>query len=120
MVYQIRKFTESMNFANAVKATIAAVLPVVAFAFLDAFEIGFTIALGAFLTSVGDISSNLKHKINGLLSAAFIVAGSALVISLAYPWPWLLYPVLTLTIFFLSMIAAYGHRATLVSFSGLL
>lgn len=120
MVYQIRKFTESMNFANAVKVTIAAVVPVIACTLFDAFDIGFTIALGAFLTSASDISSNLKHKINGILSAAIIVAGSDFLISLVYPWPWVFYPVLTLVIFFLSMISAYGHRATLVSFSGLL
>lgn len=120
MVYQIRKFTDSLNFASAVKVTISAVIPVIVFSYLDLFHLGFTVALGALLTYPSDISSNLTHKVNGILSGAFIVAGSALLISLAYPFPWLFYPVFVLLIFFLSMISVYGHRATQVSFSGLL
>jgi uncharacterized membrane protein (TIGR01666 family) len=120
MVYKIRKFTETMNFANAIKVTVAAAIPVVVFSLLDQFHIGFTIALGALLTFPSDISSNLTHKVNGILAGALIVAGSAFVISLAYPFPWLFYPVFTILIFLLSMISAYGHRAQQVSFSGLL
>lgn len=120
MVYKIRKYTESMNFANAVKVTVAAAIPVLLFSFLGDFKIGFSIALGALLTFPSDISSNFTHKVNGILSGAFIVAGSAFVISLAYPYHWIFYPVLTTLIFLLSMISAYGHRATQVSFSGLL
>lgn len=120
MVYQIRKFTDSMNFANATKVTIAAAIPVILFSYLELFQLGFTIAIGALLTFPSDISSNLRHKINGILVASIIVAGSALAINLVYPYPLLFYPVLILLIFLLSMISVYGHRATLVSFSGLL
>ncbi len=120
MVYKIRRFTESMNFANAVKVTIAAVIPVAIFSYSGNFHLGFTVALGAFLTYPSDISSNLQHKVNGILSGAVIVAGSAFLISLAYPYPWIFYPVFIGMVFFLSMISAYGHRANQVSFSGLL
>ncbi|CAM3358125.1 Integral membrane protein YccS N-terminal domain-containing protein [Flavobacterium longum] len=120
MVYKIRKFTDSIEFANAVKVTIAAAIPVILFSWLGDFKTGFAIALGAFLTSPSDISSNLTHKVNGLLSGAFIVAGSALLVSIVYPYPWLFYPVFVGLLFFLSMISVYGYRATNVSFSGLL
>lgn len=120
MVYQIRKFTDSTNFSNALKVTLAAAIPVILFSYFNAIHLGFTIALGALFTFPSDISSNLRHKINGILVAAFIVAGSALLISWVYPYPWIFYPILTLLIFLLSMISVYGHRATLVSFSGLL
>jgi uncharacterized membrane protein YccC len=120
MIYKVREFTESMNFANAVKVTVAAVIPVVILSFLGYSQFGFTIALGAFLTYPSDINSNLRHKVNGILVGALIVAGNAFLISLAYPYPWLFYPVFIGMIFFLSMISAYGHRATQVSFSGLL
>lgn len=120
MVYKIRKFTDSIEFANAVKVTIAAAIPVILFSWLGDFKTGFAIALGAFLTSPSDISSNLTHKVNGLLSGAFIVAGSALLVSMVYPYPWLFYPVFVGLLFFLSMISVYGYRATNVSFSGLL
>jgi uncharacterized membrane protein YccC len=120
MVYQIRKFAESMNFANAVKVTLASVLPVIVFALLGKFQIGFTIAIGALLTFPGDISSNLKHKVHGIVSAALILSGSAFIISFVYPGPFIFYPVLAILIFLLSMISVYGQRATQVSFSGLL
>lgn len=120
MVYRIRKFADSIELANAVKVTIAAAVPVILFSWLGDFKTGFAVALGAFLTSPSDISSNLTHKVNGLLSGALIVAGSALVISMVYPYPWLFYPVFVGLLFFLSMISVYGYRATNVSFSGLL
>ncbi|RZJ27430.1 MAG: FUSC family protein, partial [Flavobacterium sp.] len=120
MVYKVRKFTDSINFVNAVKVTIAGVLPVIVLSYFGYFQLGFTVALGAFLTYPSDISSNRRHKINGMLVGAFIVAGSALAISLAYPYPFVFYPLLIGLIFFLSMISVYGTRATQVSFSGLL
>ncbi len=109
-----------MHFVNAIKVTIAAALPVILFAWLDQFNTGFTIALGALLLFPSDINSNLKHKINGIIVASLIVSGSAFLISITHPIPWIFYPVFSLMIFFLSMIAVYGHRAMLVSFSGLL
>ncbi|HEX9979257.1 MAG TPA: FUSC family membrane protein [Flavobacterium sp.] len=116
----VRNLIWSMNFANALKVTFAAAVPVITFAFLDDFTTGFTIAIGALLTFPSDISSNLTHKINGIITAAFIVAGSAFLISLSYPFPFVFYPLLVVLTFLLSMISVYGQRATLVSFSGLL
>jgi len=120
MIAKIRDFTESLNFANAAKVTLAAVFPVLAFSYYDQSEMGFTVALGALLTYPSDISSNFRHKVNGILAGAAIVAGGAFLVSAAAPYPLLFYPVFIGLIFFLSMITAYGHRATQVSFSGLL
>jgi uncharacterized membrane protein YccC len=120
MISKIQKFTESTHFTNALKVTIATVTPVLLFSFLGYFQIGFTIALGAFFTYPSDIPSNLKHKINGLLVSAFIVSGTNLLLNIVYPFPSIFYPVLALLIFFLSMISVYGQRATMVSFSALL
>ncbi|MFE3870372.1 FUSC family membrane protein [Flavobacterium sp. ZS1P70] len=120
MIYEIRKFTDSTYFTNALKVTIAAVIPVFLFSFLDNFEIGFTIALGAFFTYPSDIPSNLKHKINGILFTAFLVAGVNLLVNIVHPYSWVFYPFLALLIFLLSMISVYGQRATMVSFSALL
>jgi len=120
MIDQVKKFTDSTNFTNAVKVTIASVIPVFVCSYFDHFEIGFTIALGAFLTYPSDIPSNLKHKINGVLVAALIVAGCNLLVNLLHPFPYILYPFVAVLIFFLSMISVYGHRANMVSFSALL
>lgn len=120
MIRNVREITDSMNFTNSVKVTLAAAIPVIVFAYLDRFDMGFAIALGAFLIFPSDISSNLRHKVNGLAAAIAIVNLSALAISLAFPYPWIFYPLFIALLFFLSMISVYGHRATLVSFSGLL
>ena len=120
MFKSVQKFTAQTNFTNALKITVAAVIPVIFFAYLDLFEVGFSIALGAILTYPSDIPSNLKHKINGLLVAVLIIVSSAVLVSVLYPYPYLFYPFLTLALFFLSMISVYGQRATMISFSGLL
>ena len=120
MIYHVRKFTGSTNFTNALKVTIAAVLPVIIFTYFGNFQMGFTVALGAFLTYPSDIPSHLKHKINGVLVAAFMVAGANLLVNILHPYPVIFYPFLALLLFFLSMISVYGQRATMVSFSALL
>jgi uncharacterized membrane protein YccC len=120
MIYRIRKFTDSTYFNNALKVTIAAVIPVLLFSFLGDFEMGFTIALGAFFTYPSDIPSSLKHKINGVLVTAFLVAGLNLLVNIMHPYSWIFYPFLALLIFLLSMLSVYEKRATAVSFSALL
>ncbi|MBC9797879.1 FUSC family protein [Sinomicrobium weinanense] len=117
---QLQKFLESTDFIRAVKVAIAAATPVILFSYLDLFSIGFTIALGALFTFISDIPGNLRHRINGMLASNLIATGSTVIVSLATVNHWIFYPVLILLVFFLSMIAVYGHRATLVSFSGLL
>ncbi|MEO7979024.1 FUSC family membrane protein [Flavobacterium sp.] len=120
MLDRIAKFTNSTSFLNASKVTIASVIPVLTLHFLGYFEIGFTIALGAFYTYPSDIPSTLNHKIKGLVVASFIVSGVNLLVNLAYPFPYLFYPFLAILLFLCSMISVYGQRATLVSFSALL
>ena len=117
---QLQKFLESTDFIRAVKVTVAAAPPVILFSYLDLFSIGFTVALGALFTFISDIPGNLRHRVNGMLASNLIATGSTVIISLAAISHWIFYPVLILLLFFLSMIAVYGHRATLVSFSGLL
>ena len=120
MIYKIRKFTDSTYFTNAIKVTTAAVIPVVIFSFLGKFEMGFAMALGAFFTYPSDIPSSLKHKINGILVTAFLVAGINLIVNIVYPYSWIFYPFLAVLIFLISMLSVYGQRATMVSFSGLI
>lgn len=120
MFKSVQKFTAQTNFTNALKITVAAVIPVIVFAYLDLFQVGFSFALGAILTYPSDIPSNLKHKINGILVAILIIVVSAILVSILYPYPYIFYPFLAIALFFLSMISVYGQRATMVSFSGLL
>lgn len=100
MFDRISKFTNSTSFLNASKVTIASVVPVLILNFLGHFEIGFTIALGAFYTYPSDVPSSLSHKIKGLIVASFIVSGVNLLVNLAYPYPYLFYPFLGLLLFY--------------------
>lgn len=120
MIESLKRFTESTNFTKAVIVTVAAVLPVVIFGYLDMFTTGFAIAIGAFLTYPADIPSNLNHRTKGLVTAALLVAGCTFIVNVLHPYPYIFYPVITALIFFLSMISVYGQRATMASFSGLL
>jgi uncharacterized membrane protein (TIGR01666 family) len=120
MFSKIKQFADSTYFTNALKVTISAVFPVLLFSYFGYFRIGFTIALGAFFTYPSDIPSNLKHKVNGILVAILIVSSVNLIINIINPYPFILYPILALLIFFLSMISVYGQRASMVSFSALL
>ncbi len=120
MIAKIEKFTDSIYFTNALKATLSAVIPVLVFTYFNHFEIGFAIALGAFLTYPSDIPSSLKHKINGIIVTAFLVAGVNLLINLTYPIPIIFYPFFSILVFILAMLSVYGQRATFTSFSALL
>ena len=120
MIYQIKQFVGTTHFANAFKITIAAVFPVLLFTNLGQFELGFTIALGAFLTYPSDIPSSLKHKINGVLVSAILISGVNLFVNVIYPYPWFFYPLIAVLLFSLSLISVYGQRATMVAFSSLL
>lgn len=120
MLDKIEKFTDSTYFTNALKATISAVIPVLVFTYFNHFEIGFAIALGAFLTYPSDIPSSLKHKINGIVVTAFLVAGVNLLINLTFPIPIIFYPFFSILVFILAMLSVYGQRATFTSFSTLL
>lgn len=120
MLQRIRNFTDSTNFTKAVIVTVAAASPVLILSKLGFFEIGFAVALGAFLTYPADIPSNLLHRTKGLLTAAAIVAGCVLIVNLLHPYQYIFYPVTLILVFFLSMISVYGQRATMVSFSALL
>ncbi|HEX8575262.1 MAG TPA: FUSC family membrane protein [Flavobacterium sp.] len=120
MINEVKEFTDSTNFLNALKVTLAAVIPAIIFSYLNQFEFGFAIAIGALLTYPSDIPSNFKHKIKGVFTAVVLVAGSNLLINILFPYPFLLYPIAALLIFFFAMIAVYGQRATMISFSALL
>ncbi len=120
MIHKVRDFTGSINFSNAMKVTLAAVIPVIVCAYLDRMDLGINIAIGALLTYPSDIPSNFRHKVKGILTAALLASGGNLLMNLVIPFEWLVYPVLALSVFFLAMISVYGQRASMVSFSGLL
>ncbi len=87
--------------------------------YFDRFEFGLAIALGALLCSSSDVSGSQRHKNIGILFSA----GLAVLVSLAGGYlvfnSWLFVPVLGMIMFWISYLAVFGFRASLISFSGL-
>lgn len=120
MIQKIRKYTDNTNFANALKATIACVLPVIILAYFDNFQQGISIAIGALLAFPSDVPGSLSHKVKGILIAIVLVVSSTLLLGSIAPDSIYIYPVLLLLLFFFSMISVYGHRANMISFVSLI
>ncbi|HSD14494.1 MAG TPA: FUSC family membrane protein [Flavobacterium sp.] len=116
MIQNIRKHTDNTNFANALKVTIACVLPVVVLSQFDHFQEGFTIAIGALLTFPSDVPGSLSHKTKGILIAVFLITTTTLTLGFIQDKPIIVYPALLVLLFFFSMISVYGHRANMISF----
>ncbi|MCF6140910.1 FUSC family protein [Flavobacterium sp. K77] len=120
MLQSISKVTNTTYFTNAVKVTLAAVIPVLVLSYFDHFQWGFTMALGAIFVYPTDIPSSLQHKIRGMLFTAVLVSTLTGVVQLLMPYSVVFYPLMLLLLFFISMLSVYGQRASMVSFTGLI
>lgn len=119
MLTKARKYTDNSHFSESLKITISAVVPFLLLMPYEQFNWAFAAALGAMLTAPVDIPSNLKDKCVGLIVGAFTVPAVTLTLSLA-DGHWYFYPIFVFILFSLSMISVYGHRANMLSFTGLL
>lgn len=117
MFKSIQKFTDSTFFTSALKVTSAAVIPVLILSYYGNFQMGFTIALGSIFAYLSDIPSSAQNKTKVILITAFLVSGLTISVNLLYPFPLIFYPFIAIVIFCISMLAVYGQRATMVSFS---
>ncbi|MDR2223750.1 MAG: FUSC family protein [Flavobacteriaceae bacterium] len=119
MLSQARKYTDNSHLGDSLKITISAVIPFLLLLPYKEFNWAFAAAIGAMLTAPVDIPSNLKDKTIGLLVGAFTVPAVTLTLCLANGH-WYFYPLFIFILFSLSMISVYGHRANMLSFTGLL
>ncbi|MTG97430.1 MULTISPECIES: FUSC family protein [Myroides] len=119
MLTKARKYTDNSHLGDSLKITISAVIPFLVLMPYKEFNWAFAAAMGAMLTAPVDIPSNLKDKVVGLFVGAFTVPAVTLVLSLTNNH-WYFYPIFIFILFSLSMISVYGHRANMLSFTGLL
>ena len=119
MLKEARKFTDNTHLADSLKITISAVVPFLVLMPYKEFTLAFTMAMGAMLTAPVDIPSNFKDKLIGLITGAITIPLVTIVLSLLNGH-WFFYPAFISIVFSLSMIAVYGHRANMLSFTGLL
>ena len=117
---ELIQFLGSTNFSKSVLTVIAVVTPISIGILTGYTEIGVAICFGAFWCSPSDVHGSLRHKVLGILfSAALVMAVSFIGGYLNYS-PWLSLAILGVASFAISFISAYGFRASLISFSGLL
>lgn len=119
MLKQVRKFTDNSHLTDSLKITISSVIPFLILLPYKEFTLAFTIAMGALLTSPVDIPSSFKDKLVGLLTGAITIPLITFLLSITLDH-WTFYPIFIGIIFSLCMIAVYGHRANMLSFTGLL
>lgn len=112
--------TNDDHFYNALKITLCTIISFGFFYHSFGVSFAFGMTLGACLCSPIDISSNLKDKVIGLSIAAIIVPIISIILTLTYEYNILFYMVFGLLVFFSSLIALYGLRATQLSFTLLL
>ena len=77
-------------------------------------------AIGVLLNSASDVPGPIRKRVKAVLLASLLTALITIVVSLAAVSKFLLIPVLLILMFFVSFLAIYGFRASLISFSGLL
>lgn len=121
MLEQIKRFFKSSEFLKGVVTAIAIAIPMLFSSFfLNDIQVGFAVALGVLFCSPPDIAGSVKHNFYGVLTAVILATILTLVLGFVANMPWLVYPVLGLTVFFISYISVFGFRASLVSLGGLL
>lgn len=109
-----------MSFYRALLVCIAVALPISVGALLDHVEIGLAIGFGAFWCSPSDVSGSPKHMRNGVLFSALLITIVTFIANFIPDNIWIILPSLGILMFLISLIAVFGFRGSLISFSGLL
>ncbi|MCX7547806.1 FUSC family protein [Xanthomarina sp. F1114] len=117
---ELLQFFKSNDFSKAVIIGFAITTPIVLGLLFDHLDIGLAICFGAFWCSPSDVSGNPRHKINGILFSALLIAIVSFIGGYLQYRIWLTIPVLGILTFAIAFISVYGFRASLISFSGLL
>lgn len=109
-----------MSFYRALLVCIAVALPISIGAISGRVEIGLAVGFGAFWCSPSDVSGSPKHMRNGILFSALLVAIVTFIANFIPDNIWIILPSIGILLFLISLIAVFGFRGSLISFSGLL
>ena len=117
---ELVQFLVSTNFTKSVLTVIAVIIPIAIGVLTGYTEIGVAICFGAFWCSPSDVHGSQRHKVLGILFSGALVMVVSFIGGYLHYSPWLSLVILGLMSFAISFISAYGFRASLISFSGLL
>lgn len=113
-------YFKSSYFFRACITTIAVLIPLLWLGLLGYSDYAIPIAIGVFLNAPSDIPGSLRRKVYGILISVVLTMLITLVVSLSKSHFWSLLSVISLLSFSISLLAIYGFRGSLISFSGLL
>jgi uncharacterized membrane protein YccC len=117
---EIRYFFYSQSFADGFRAAFAILLPALAGSYLNFFDAGLTISLGAMCVSLTDAPGPVLHRKNGML----FCIGFTFLVSFVTAFAQMNIVAMGMEIaavsFFFSMFNVYGNRATSVGNAAML
>jgi len=117
---EIQYFFYSQAFADGFRTAFAVLLPALLGNYLDFFETGLTISLGAMCVSLVDAPGPIIHRKNALFITSALVFAVAGITSLARLNVYTMGIEIVLVSFFFSMFNVYGNRATSVGNAAML
>lgn len=117
---QLELFLKRSNLDRGIRLGVGIAVPIIVLYFLGYFEYAPAIVVGTFLNTPGDIAGSIKRKVNAILISIGLTMIITTIILFSKPFLPLLLLSLAVISFVVSLISAYGFRASLVSFSGLL
>lgn len=117
---QLEFFLRSTGFDRGIRLGIAITVPFFLLYALGYVDYAPAVALGIFLNAQSDVPGSYKRKVITILISIALTMTITAIILFCRPFLPLLLIALTVTTFIVSLLAVYGFRASLVSFSGLL
>jgi uncharacterized membrane protein (TIGR01666 family) len=117
---ELTHFFYSQAFADGFRATFAILFPALVGYYYNHFDIGLTIALGAFCTSITDEPGPLVRKRRGMLFCIFFLFLIATLTAVARTNPWVMGITIASISFIFSMFMVYGSRASAVGTASIL
>ena len=112
-------FFKSTDFTKAIILAFGITVPIAVGIYVNYFEVGLALALGALLSSPSDVTGSFRNRNFGILLSALFAVFASLLGGFLNPLDWITIPILGIIMFAFSYFAVYGFRASLISFSGL-
>lgn len=119
-IREIKSFFYSQYFSDGIRTSIGILLPALAFNYLNQFELGVTLSLGALCVSVVDIPGPVIHKRNAMAICNLCIFVVAVVTGFARMNVVTLGIEIAIFSFLFSMLIVYGTRAAAVGTGSLL
>lgn len=119
-IREIKSFFYSQYFSDGIRTSIGILLPALVFNYLNQFELGVTLSLGALCVSVVDIPGPVMHKRNAMAICNICIFVVAVVTGFARMNVITLGIEIAIFSFLFSMLIVYGTRAAAVGTGSLL